>query len=210
MNELRIGICGCTTAYHGQLEGKELCVTKLTGVTLDQPVKFTIKEVAIPEHAQNSTQVRSRSHVFVDVHNACTHNQNVRVFIRLLDYVPRRKGHIKLKRLLTNFWKRPSWEIIQRLGLPSWKIRYAFDILGWEQTVRELPSPDELIRQMERTLAKMDANYFYGWLFHLTPPFELDGVISGKNIASVKADSISHRKKVLGQYHCLPVCSECC
>lgn len=64
MPELRIGICACTTRWHGELEGKQLRV-------LNPRLTLTLKEVRIPEKEDHVEYLLSeRCHLFLDVDEA--------------------------------------------------------------------------------------------------------------------------------------------
>ncbi|MCH7772241.1 MAG: hypothetical protein IIA49_14705 [Bacteroidetes bacterium] len=65
--ELRIGICGCTTKYHGRLENQQITVCHLGGEDLNVPITFTLHEVFIPDDQPHEDALQSsRCHFFID------------------------------------------------------------------------------------------------------------------------------------------------
>ncbi|MCH7604462.1 hypothetical protein IID24_00470 [Patescibacteria group bacterium] len=67
MNELRIGICGCTTKYHGRLENQQVTICRLGGEDLNVPITFTLHEIFIPEDKPHEDTLQSsRCHFFID------------------------------------------------------------------------------------------------------------------------------------------------
>lgn|GEM_PF-2923695 len=73
---LRVGICQCTKAYHGKLNGKKFTLDQITEyryfsyhhfVDLEEPMIFVLEEVSIPEKSHHTPLKRARCHFFLDV-----------------------------------------------------------------------------------------------------------------------------------------------
>lgn len=65
---LRIGICECTTKYHGRLQGRRVTTRCLGSKIYPHPMTFTLHEFQIPEDSQQSALRLFRCHAFLDVH----------------------------------------------------------------------------------------------------------------------------------------------
>ena len=66
--ELKIGICDCTTRYHGKLGGQQIIIESFAGVPLDSPIAVTLQEFRIPEADDRLEALQSsQCHVFLDV-----------------------------------------------------------------------------------------------------------------------------------------------
>ena len=65
---LRIGICGCTTKYHGRIQGRRVAIRRLGKSRLPHPITFRLREFPIPEDDQQTSLRLFRCHAFLDVH----------------------------------------------------------------------------------------------------------------------------------------------
>lgn len=68
LQELRIGICGCTTRYHGKIGGQQVIIKRLGKEILVSPITLTLRETRIPEEDDHLEALQSTEcHAFIDV-----------------------------------------------------------------------------------------------------------------------------------------------
>ena len=113
---LRVGICACTSSYHGTLMNQEVVVSYR-----GQQKKFTLQEALIPEEEQRKALKESRCHFFLDVHD-------YQVSLFLNELLPNRKGiserlYIGRNRGINRRWIYKGWrspppadEILDAIG----------------------------------------------------------------------------------------------
>jgi len=138
---LNVGVCTCTTLYHGIPEGRQLTVESLG--------TFTIKEFRIPggfEHQQKALKANS-CHLFIDVHQWSWREEGI-VEVELNDPVP--FGPRKIYRL----HRGGSWNHETRL---TW-IRRSEDSPLYDQV--EVAMKHELQKRCP-TVASLDEWYLH-------------------------------------------------
>lgn len=98
MTEVRIGICQCTTLWHGEFEGKKLRITKGSDGLLNPPLTIILNEVGIPEKENHGDALGSRRcHLFLDVD--LTSRWGARTMLSIVRYTTPEE----------NFGGRPNW-----------------------------------------------------------------------------------------------------
>ena len=112
--EIRIGICGCTQEYLGELAGITI------GSVLPQDPLF-VREVTIDEYDQRGSLRTTRAHFFLDVHEGAVSRQT-EVALSFIQLVSNRRGKDYLyiggmNRKYKRLWRGPkipsSFEILE-------------------------------------------------------------------------------------------------
>jgi len=76
--ELNIGICGCTTRFHGKIGGELVVIDRLAGEILESPITLTLRETRIPEEDDHFEALQaSQCHAFIDIEDAETKLEQV-------------------------------------------------------------------------------------------------------------------------------------
>ena len=185
MNDLRVGICGCTRLYHGELEGRKWVINAFRGEIVSSRVVFRLKEVCVPEDMQISTLLGMRCHFFVDMHYRKGLRQPYYTSVLLEDYVPHSRTGIEIP-------------------FSGWSL-YA----GWNS---EAPvTTSELLKKMRYIITKMDRDDMYGWLIHLSPDVDPRPMsLRAEQWKDFKTRVCAKRQERIGVYHCYPACTENC
>ena len=139
-NVLRIGICSCTTHYHGKLRGRAVFIRTLNDRRLKTPRRFLLREVFIPEEKQREALKASRCHFFLDVH---CFRRSVDVVLNMNEIDP------------ATPW-RP--ERLSMLG--GWK--------SW--IGRHVPRVSTIVAAIRELVASDTPAEFQRWVQHLSPP----------------------------------------
>lgn len=96
---LRVGVCACTTLYHGELEGEQFIVRGLP---------FLLQECVISEEGGQRDSLReNRCHFFLDVHGIGPHKPNLDVTLACVDLVPTKgqRDHLFIRGLGESRWQ---------------------------------------------------------------------------------------------------------
>ena len=69
IQELCIGICGCTSLWHGKLGGLKLTVNEVSNGVLNPPLSIKLTEVSIPEDEEDHIEAAADRgcHLFLDI-----------------------------------------------------------------------------------------------------------------------------------------------
>lgn len=145
MQELRVGICGCSSRYQGKLEGKHISLP--VGDGNDDPDLFVLKEVLIPDTRDRRETVRSvRAHFFVDYHTIFRTNE-ADTELHRNQLIPNGKGRR------------------EKLYIAGW-------FVGWQVKVWRRKSgvrTSTILNGMERLMSCMTAEKRRVWLSRMTP-----------------------------------------
>ena len=185
MNNLRVGICGCTHLYHGDLEGRKWIINTLGGNAVIPRITFELKEVLIPENMQTSTLLTSRCHFFVDMHYSSTLSRPYLTSALLEDYVPRSRTGAEVPFSGWGFY------------------------MGWN--TKEPIGTFELLKSIRSIIMKMDEDDMYGWLIHLSPGTDPRPLRSRtERWEDFETRVSARRQQRLKEYHCYPACTSSC
>ena len=141
---IRFGICGCTSFFHGQFDGRRV---EFAGA----PEPLEIREVIIPEGKQCEALRRSRALFFLDVHHAWP-RESLRwnVSITLCELVPNGGRTEKLYRVCA-----PGKALPHR-------------IVGWSEC-DTIPSAGRILIAMKKLADTLRPERQRLWIERMTP-----------------------------------------
>lgn len=137
--ELRVGICGCTPYFHGQLQGQRIMIR--LSPTVERV--FLIEEIVIPEEKQREALKENRCHCFIDVHPDFRDPSLFSVTLSLNKLVPHKGGK----------------DYLYQAG---------YDGRSWGN-VAVVPSPREMLAVIRAILQDNGLDRLEKWLAVMTP-----------------------------------------
>ncbi|TSC56694.1 MAG: hypothetical protein Greene071421_326 [Parcubacteria group bacterium Greene0714_21] len=142
--ELRVGICACTRAFHGQLGELTVSVQELQDTILENPIIFLVRELVIPEaRGHRETLHKSRCHLFLDVHEGPLGGGGVSLVRN--EIIPDKRG----------------WDSLW-IGGQSIRVEKKWP-------VEHPPTAEEILQTIPRMLKILPEVKFQQWLGRMTP-----------------------------------------